>query len=47
METEISNRISNVNKLYYALSKVFIRKKEISTTTKVKIFKGIYIPVLT
>lgn len=42
-EPEINNRITNVNKLYYSLNKTFIRIKEISIETKLKIFNTVYL----
>lgn len=45
-EPDINNRINNANKLYHAINWPFIRKKEVSLETKIKIFNSVYVPVL-
>ena len=46
-EAEINVRIENTLKLYFAMNKSFINKKEISRKTKINVFKAVYRPVLT
>lgn len=47
MEAEINTRIQNTIKLFHSMRQNFLKNKEISTPTKIKIFKTIYRPVLT
>lgn len=47
LNMEINNRIEKTNKLYYAMNKGFLSKREIGRETKMKVFKTIYRPVLT
>lgn len=44
---EVNRRIEATNRMYYALSKCLINKKEISRATKMKVYKTIYRPILT
>lgn len=46
-DIEINRRIENAQKLYYAMNKSFINKKEITRETKINVFKAIYRPILT
>ena len=46
-EIEINKRIGNALKMFYAMNKTFIQKKEVSEHTKTTVFKSIYIPILT
>lgn len=46
-EKEIADRIAKTNNIYYAMSKGFTNRREISRKTKMKVFKSIYVPVLT
>lgn len=46
LEPEIEGRVTSATKLYYALNNSFIKKKEVSIKTKIRIFKTIYEPVL-
>ena len=45
-EIEVNERINAAAKLYHALNKSFISKKEVSSQTKIKVFKTIFRPVL-
>ena len=44
---EIDERISSATKLFYALARPFIGRREISRKTKMTIYKTIYSPILT
>jgi Reverse transcriptase (RNA-dependent DNA polymerase) len=44
---DINERISRTVKLYHGMNQRFIRKKEISTKTKMIVYKTIYRPILT
>lgn len=46
-ETDINKRIEKTLRLYYAMNKKFINKKEVSRKTKMNVFKTIYRPILT
>lgn len=46
-EEEINSRITSATKLYHSIRNGFINKKEISTKTKLTIYKTIYLPTLT
>lgn len=46
-EIEINKRTGKAIKIYYAMNKQFINKKEITRQTKIKIFNAIYRPILT
>lgn len=46
LEPEIESRVASATRLYYALNNSFIRKREVSLKTKIRIFKTIYEPVL-
>ena len=44
---EINNRINQTNKLFYALDKeTFLRNKNISRETKMKVYRSVYVPTL-
>lgn len=45
-EEEINNRINKATKLYHSIKRGFINKKEISTKTKMTVYKTIYLPTL-
>ena len=45
LEAEINARIQSANKLYCALNRPFIKKKEVSRETKAKIFNSVFIPI--
>jgi hypothetical protein len=40
-------RTSNAGKLYSAINRGFINKKEVNKKTKIALYKAIYIPTLT
>lgn len=40
-EPEINNRLTNVNKCFYAVNKILIRKKKVSMRPKTEIFNGV------
>lgn len=46
-DIDINNRIEKSNRLFYAINKSFISKKEVQRKTKITIFKTIYRPILT
>lgn len=46
-EAELNARLDRVNKVYHALSKGLINKKEVSRNTKIKVYKAVYRPILT
>lgn len=46
-EPDIEDRIDKAGKLYHALNWKFLKKKEISTKTKMTVYKTIFRPVLT
>jgi hypothetical protein len=46
-DEEINGRISSTNKVYHALSKGFLNKKEVSTRSKAIVYKTMYQPILT
>lgn len=46
-DAEINERIEKTIRLYYAMNQKFIKKKEITKQTKIKIYNTIYRPVLT
>lgn len=46
-EAEINNRIESANKVYFALSNTFVRKKEVSKKTKLTVYNTIFKPILT
>lgn len=46
-EAEINNRIESGIKLYYAMNKAFITKREISKKAKITVFNTIFKPILT
>ena len=46
-DEEINGRISSTNKIYHALSKGFLNKKEVTTRTKAIVYKTVYQPILT
>jgi hypothetical protein len=45
-EEEINTRMLNARKLYHAINKGFLGKKEISQKTKMAIYSSTYIPTL-
>lgn len=47
MEEEINERLSSAAKIYHALSKTFLAKREIANTTKTTVYKTIFRPILT
>lgn len=46
-ELDITEKIEKSNKLYYAINKTFINKKEVSRKTKMTVYKTIVRPILT
>jgi hypothetical protein len=44
---EVNSRIAKVNKVYHAMSRGLVNKKEISKQTKMKVYRVIYRPILT
>lgn len=46
-EAELNNRIKKANGAYHAMSKGLINKKEVTSQTKIKVYKSIYRPILT
>jgi hypothetical protein len=46
MNEELINRTSNAGKLYYAINRGDINKKEVNKKTKIAVYKAIYIPTL-
>ena len=46
-EMEVNTRIEKTLKLYHLMSKNFIGRTEISTKTKINVFKAVYRPILT
>lgn len=46
-ETDITERIEKTNKLYYAMNRPFISKREVSQKTKLSVYKTIFRPILT
>ncbi|KAI4461171.1 reverse transcriptase (rna-dependent dna polymerase) [Holotrichia oblita] len=47
MDMDINNRIKKTNKIYYALNKTIIGKKEIDKNIKLKVYNAIAIPTMT
>lgn len=47
MEGEINNRIGAATRLYNALNRILISKREVSKLTKMKIYESVFVPVLT
>jgi hypothetical protein len=47
MNEDLINRTSNAGKLYYAINRGFINKKEVNKKNKIAVYKAIYIPTLT
>ena len=45
-EAELNDRIENAMKVYHALNRTLIRKKEVSTGTKMTVYKTIFRPIL-
>lgn len=46
MEEEINNRIATTTKLFHGINRGFLNKKEISSKTKLTIYKTVYLPTL-
>lgn len=46
MNLEINNRVVIANKICYTLLKTFIRTKEVSRRTKIKIYNTVFVPTL-
>lgn len=46
-EAELNNRVESAMKIYYALNKKFIRKKEITARTKMSVYNTVFKPILT
>lgn len=46
MEAEITNRITAAAKVFYMLNKTFLGKEEVSTYTKVNVYKTISCPII-
>lgn len=46
LDDELNERIQTANRVYYSLQKKFLGHKQISQTTKISVYKTVYLPIL-